>query len=305
MQTYIGLDISKDGLDAATPTGAAHWTNDPGGHAALVTALAAWPQAVVICEATGGYERGVVAALQQAGCRVSVVNPRRVRDYARASGDLAKTDRIDARVLAAFGRHFQPRLTPPAAHPQLRALLLQHRQLTALRVRVRQQAATGLADLVEEHLALLQRHLAELEARIRTTVANCADLARRAELLASVPGIGLRSAALLLVLLPELGQLGHRQIAALVGVAPKARDSGQWQGPRHISGGRAHLRHALWMPTLVAVRRNPVLKAFYQRLRLAGKPAKVALTACLNKLLHLLNAMLRSNTPWAPRPLPA
>jgi transposase len=305
METYIGLDISKDGLDAAMPEGAQHWANDGGGCAAFVTALSAWPTAVVICEATGGYEGRVVEALHQAGYRVSVVNPRRVRDYARACGDLAKTDEIDARVLAAFGRHFQPRPTLPCAHPQLRALLVQHRQLTLLRVSVRQQAACGAADLAHEHLALLERHLAELEARIRAGVNHTESLAPRARLLESVPGIGARSAALLLVLLPELGRLGHRQIAALVGVAPKARDSGLWRGQRHISGGRAQVRHALWMPTLVAVQHNPVLKAFYQRLRHAGKPAKVALTACLNKLLHLLNAMLRSNSPWNPRPLPA
>jgi transposase len=305
MHRYIGVDVSKASLEGATPEGLRRWSNDTTGHVTLLAALAAWPEAIVICEATGGYERAMVEALQRAGRRVCVVNPRRVRDYARARGDLAKTDPIDAAVLSAFGAHFQPRCTPPEADPRLRALLTHHRQLTLLLVTVRHQNAPAVAELVQEHVTLMRRQLATLEQQIEAALANCPALARRSLLLQSVPGIGARSAASLLVLLPELGAVGHRQIAALVGVAPKARDSGQWRGQRHISGGRAALRHALWMPTVVAVRHNPVLKRFYQRLRAAGKPAKVALTACLHKLLHLLNAMLRDDAPWSPRALPA
>jgi transposase len=305
MPTYIGLDISKAYLDVAMPSGPQRFPHTPTGHAGLLAALGAWPEAVVVCEATGGYERAIVQALHSAGRKACVVNPRRVRDYARACGDLAKTDRIDAAVLAAFGRHFQPRPTQPDADPRLRALLTHHRQLTRMLVTVRQHAVTEIEDLVAEQVALLRRQLRQLEKRLADALASCPALAHKAEQLQSVPGIGPRTATLLVVVLPELGTVGHRQIAALVGVAPKTRDSGQWRGQRHIGGGRAHLRHALWMPTLVAVRHNPTLKAFYQRLLQAGKPPKVALTACLHKLLHLLNAMARDNTPWTPPPLPA
>lgn len=305
MQTrYVGVDVCKADLEVATPVGVRRWSNDAAGYAGLLCALGEWPEAIVVCEATGGYERPLVQALQAAGRAVCVVNARRVRDYARARGDLAKTDVLDAQVLSAFGAHFQPRPTPVEADPQLRALLVQYRQLTTLLVSVRQQDRPEVHDLVQAHVVFLRAQLTEVDRRIQTAVAASPKLAGRSQLLQTVPGIGARSAALLLLLLPELGAIGHRAIAALVGVAPKARDSGQWRGQRHISGGRPAVRHGLWMPTVVAVRHNPVLKVFYQRLRSAGKPAKVALTACLHKLLHLLNAMLRDNLPWAPRLLP-
>jgi len=309
MPTYIGIDISKSNLDAADGKKDRRFAYTSAGTAELLVWLGSWSEVCVICEATGGYEATLVTALYAAQIQVCVVNPRRVRDFARAQGLLAKTDRLDAQILRQFGEYFKPRATGVRAHPRLHALVGRHRQLTMALVSARQQDILLdeplLRSLGQEHQELLRRQLEQIEKLIASTLQSEVTLSKPAAQLQSVPGIGVQTSAVLLAWLPELGRLSHRQIAALVGVAPFNQESGQWRGQRHIAHGRAQLRHALWMPTLVAVRYNPLLKAFYQRLRAKAKPAKVALTACLHKLLNLLNALLRDGTSWNPSRFPS
>jgi transposase len=299
-KTYIGIDLSKERLEVlALSGGNKAWSlpNDLGGFSRLIKELAQWSAPIVVCEASGGYERDLIAALQGAGVAVALVNPRQVRDYARASGLLAKTDRIDARVIARYGAHFAPEPLPAqsTAQSRLRELVERHRQLTLARVAESNQGehlrCADLRRLSQAHLRLLERQLARIDALIEKQLR--AHHAAAAARLCAVPGIGRYSAALLLAELPELGKATHGQIAALAGVAPFNHDSGPWRGTRHIRGGRAQLRHGLWMATLVAVRHHPVLRCFYQRLRAKGKPVKVALIAAMRKLLILLNALLR------------
>ncbi len=295
----IGIDISKAKLDVARLEPAREWSlpNEVGGFARLIKELRQWPHAWVVCEASGGYEGPLIGALQAAGVAVALVNARQVRDYARASGRLAKTDRIDARVLAAYGAHFRPRLmpAPSEARSRLRELVERHRQLTEARLSELNQAQhlryADLRRLSAGYLRLLQRQLAQIDGLIEAQLRT--HFARQSEALLAVPGIGQHSAALLLAELPELGQVSKGQIAALVGVAPFNHDSGPWRGTRHIRGGRAQLRRGLWMATLVAVRHHPALRSFYQRLRAKAKPLKVALIAAMRKLLIILNALLR------------
>lgn len=298
-RTCIGIDISKGRLDLAALELNQEWSlpKEPAGFARLLRQLGQWPGALVVCEASGGYERPLIAALQEAGVAVALVNARQVRDYARASGRLAKTDRIDARLLARYGAHFAPRVlpAPSAARRRLRELVERHRQLTEARVVESNQAqhlqGADLRRLSAAHLRLLERQLQKIatlmEAQLRT------HFARESETLMAVAGIGQQSAALLLAELPELGQASKGQIAALAGVAPFNHDSGPWRGTRHIRAGRGQLRRGLWMSTLVAVRYDPLLRGFYQRLRHSGKPVKVALIAAMRKLLTILNAILR------------
>jgi transposase len=300
-KTYIGIDLSKERLDlAALAPQEQEWSlpNDAAGWARLIAALAQWPEAVVVCEASGGYERNLIAALQKAGCSVALLNPRQVRDYARACGLLAKTDRIDARVIARYGAHFAPAPLAPqsAARSRLRELVERHRQLICARVAEANQGAhlqcADLRRLSRAYLRLLDRQLAAIDALIEKQLRE--EHSAAAAALTAMPGIGVQSAALLLAELPELGRATKGQIAALVGVAPFNHDSGPWRGTRHIRGGRGQVRHGLWMATLVAVRHHEPLRTFYSRLRAKGKPAKVALIAAMRKLLLILNAILRS-----------
>lgn len=296
---YIGIDISKGRLDVAVlaPAQECSLPNNAQGWAKLLEEVSQWPEVLVVCEASGGYERGLIRALQEAGVAVALLNARQVRDYARASGLLAKTDRIDARVIARYGSHFAPAPLSPRTPGQsrLRELVQRHRQLTLARVAEANQEAHlecgDLRRLSRLHLRLLQRQLhciaALIEAELHT------HYAREVAALTAVPGIATQSAALLLAELPELGRASKGQIAALAGVAPFNHDSGAWRGTRHIRGGRAQLRRGLWMATLAAVRHHPALRCFYQRLRAKGKPAKVALIAAMRKLLIILNAILR------------
>jgi transposase len=261
----------------------------------------------VVVEATGGWERPVVAALTAAGVPVAVVNPRFVRDFARSLGQLAKTDRLDARVLAQYGACVRPpvRPQPDAATEALAALLTRRRQLTAMLVAEqnhRRLAPENLRPAIDRHLALLRADRDDLTRQITAQIAADPAWREEAARLRSVKGVGPVTAATLLAELPELGQLSRRQVAALVGVAPIARDRRKRRGARHCWGGRASVRQVLYMAAVTASRHNPVLHAFYERLRAAGKPAKVALIAVARKLLVILNALVRDQTSWQPTP---
>jgi transposase len=306
---HVGIDVAKDQLDTAIEPGGDVWqtANDETSIAGLVARLQALGPATVILEATGGYELALAGALLAAGLPVSVVNPRQVRDFARATGQLAKTDAIDARVLARFGDAIRPALRPlpDAATQELAALVTRRRQLigmlTAEKNRLR-LAAQAVRQDIQQHIRWLERRLAGLDGDLSQQMRSSPRWREQDDLLQSVPGIGPVSSATLLAQLPELGQLNRREIAALAGVAPLNRDSGTLRGRRRVWGGRAHVRAVLYMATLVATRHNPVIRAFYQRLVAAGKPKKVALTASMRKLLITLNAMLRSNVAWHHRP---
>ena len=302
---YIGIDVAQEWLDiAARPNGDA-WRarNDETGIGELVGQLVERAPRLVVLEATGGLETALAAALTMAALPFVIVNPRQVRDFARATGQLAKTDAIDARVLAQFGEAVgpEPRPLPEAATRELAALMARRRQvvamLTAEKNRLRSAARPVRRDL-QQHIHWLERRLAGLDDDLGKTIRQHAQWQDRDRVLRSTPGIGPVSSGTLLANLPELGRLNRKEIAALVGVAPLNRDSGTLRGRRTCWGGRSHVRSALYMATLVGVRCNPVLRAFYERLLAAGKPKKVALTASMRKLLTILNAMARSNTSW-------
>jgi transposase len=305
---FVGLDVAKDRLDVHVRPSANRWAvaNDDAGITDVVARLRALAPTLVVLEATGGYEVPVAAALAHAALPVAVVNPRQVRAYARATGQLAKSDALDAAVLARFAEGVQPpvRALPSEQAHALGELVARRRQLVdmlAAEMNRRRQARDGrLARRIEAHVNWLTRALADLDEEI-TRVIRSSPVWRAAEdLLTSVPGIGDVTAQALIADLPELGRLDRRQIAALVGVAPMTRESGQWRGQRRIGGGRAVVRRALYMATVVAIRYNPALRAFYRRLTAAGRPKKVALIAAMRKLVTILNAMLRDQRRWQP-----
>jgi transposase len=302
-----GIDVAKATLDVWVEPAGERWgvANDEAGIGELVEQVAERGVALVVLEATGGYEHDAAAALGLAGLPTAVVNPRQVRDFARATGQLAKTDRLDARVLARFGAALrpEPRPLPDAQVQALHATVTRRRQLLEMlhAERNRHRTARGpVAKQIRQHITWLERQLKQLEADLKRQVEASPLWRAQEQLLRSVPGIGPTSAYTLLAELPELGTLSGRQAAALVGVAPFARDSGTQRGQRAIWGGRAPVRTTLYMATLAAVRHNPHLKAVYLRLRDAGKPPKVALIACLRKLVVILNAMLAHGLPWNP-----
>jgi transposase len=303
----LGIDVAKAQLDLADPSGTTtqRIANTAAAIAALADELVRDPPALIVVEATGGYEMPLVSALQQARLPVAVINPRQARDFARASGQLAKTDAIDARILAQFGTALHPAPLPPTDPSQaaLAALVARRRQLVDMLIAERnrlEHATAAIQDWINEHLAMLKTQLARTDAAIALTVEASPDLQRRREILTSVKGVGPLTAAVLLAELPELGTIGHKQIAALVGVAPINHDSGTQRGQRHIGGGRPSVRCALYMATLVAVRHNPTIHAFYRRLRDGGKRSKVALVAAMRKLISILNALVRDNRTWQP-----
>jgi transposase len=307
-QIFVGIDVAKAQLDIALrPTGE-RWAvpNDDPSITALVARLHAVHPTLIVLEATGGYHRAAVAALAAAGLPVVVVNPRQTRDFAKATGQLAKTDALDARALAHFAEAVRPtpRALPTAQEEELRALLARRRQLVAMRTAEGNRLGSALPSLhadLQAHIAWLDERLAALDDTLDTTLRASPIWRERETLYRSVPGIGPVSARTLLLDLPELGTLSRQRIAALAGVAPFNCDSGTMRGRRAIWGGRAPLRATLYMATLVAVRHNPVLKACYERLLAAGKAKKVALVACMRKLLTILNAMVKHQTPWQPR----
>jgi transposase len=309
---FVGIDVAKAQLDIALrPTGE-RWAvaNDDTEIAALVARLQAVHPTLIVLEATGGDQRAAVAALVAAGLPVAVVNPRHARDFAKATGQLAKTDPLDARALAHFAEAVRPtpRPLPDAQAEELRALLARRRQLVAMRTAEQNRlgnAPPRLQTDIQAHITWLNTRLAALDDDLDTTLRMSPVWRAREELLRSVPGIGPVCARTLLFDLPELGTLSRQRLAALVGVAPFHRDSGTRHGTRLVWGGRAQVRTTLYMSTLVAVRYNPVLKVFYERLRTAGKAAKVALTACMRKLLTILNAMVKHQTRGQPQEVPS
>lgn len=301
----VGIDVSKAFLDVAwrAPDRDARYANSPQGLDELTRALAQQAPDLVVLEATGGYEIAAVEALQAAKLAVAVVNPRQVRDFARASGKLAKTDALDAKALAWFGATMRPAPLPPVDSSQnaIANLVARRRQVIEMLIAEGnrlEHAGTAVRRWIEEHVLTLKTQLAQLDAAIALAVEASPTLRRRNEILTSVIGVGRLTAAVLIAELPELGSIGNKQIAALIGVAPFNQDSGNHRGERHIAGGRYSVRCALYMATLVAVRFNPVLQSFYRRLRDAGKPAKVALVAAMRKLIIILNALVRDNVLW-------
>lgn len=302
---FVGIDVSKDRLDVATYPGGTVWqdSNDEAGIDRIVEKLRQLEPALVVLEATGHLEAALVAALAAAALPMAIVNPRQVRDFARAMNCLAKTDRIDALVLARFAEALKPPAQglPDSTTQELRAMLARRRQLREMLTAENNRLETArqrLQPQLKEHIEWLQARLKELDQELDDLIGSSPRWQAKGKLLKSVPGVGPVLTATLLGNLGELGQLDRHQIAALVGVAPFNRDSGQLRGKRTIWGGRPHVRTAVYMGTLVAIRWNPVIKAFYQRLLAAGKVKKVALVACMRKLLTILNAMVRHGCFW-------
>lgn len=311
---FVGIDVAKAELVVAARPGGATWTspNDEAGLRALVTQVQALAPTLIVLEATGGYELLAVSAFAAAGLPVVVVNPRHVRDFAKSTGQLAKTDRIDAGMLALFAERVQPavREVPDEAARGLEAVLTRRRQVIDMLQAERNRLGQALGrhhrpikQSLKKHIAYLERELAMTDTDLTQLVQASPVWRERDDRLQSVPGIGPVVARTLLAELPELGQLDRRAIAKLVGIAPMSRDSGQWRGRRMIQGGRTTVRTALFMAALVAARWNPVIAVFYRRLIAAGKPKKLALIACARKLLTILNQMLRSGTHWNAAPL--
>lgn len=302
----VGIDVSKAMLDVAVrPAGRMRrFTNDEAGIVALVTDLKDLSPTLIVLEATGGFETPSVAALAAAALPVAVVNPRQVRDFAKATGQLAKTDTLDAAMLAHFAEVIRPAARPikDADLQALEALITRRRQLvvmlTAEQNRLAMAPIQTRKDILQ-HITWLKKRLKDIDEQTTRRIKASPLWLAKDRLLQSVPGIGQVTSSTLLVALPELGKLNRREIAALVGLAPFNCDSGTLQGKRRVWGGRADVRSALYMATLVAVRFNAVISTFYTRLSTAGKPPKVALTACMRKLLTILNAMLKTTTPWA------
>ncbi len=307
---FAGIDVAKAELVVSVIPGEERFSvgNDERGVRTLVERLRSLALELIVLEATGGYELVCVAGLAAAGLPVVVVNPRQVRDFARATGELAKTDRIDADILARFADRVRPAVRPlaDADAQELDALLSRRRQLLEMlqaeRNRLGQVFGRGKPQVKKS----LKAHIAYLERELRITDTDLGEMVRKSpawrerdELLRSVPGVGPVLSCTLLADLPELGRLSRREIAKLVGVAPLSRDSGTMRGRRFVQGGRAGVRAVLYMGALVATRRNALIHAFYQRLLAAGKPKKLALVACMRKLLTILNAMVRHGTPWS------
>jgi transposase len=309
-RVYVGVDVSKDRLDVCL-----RWSepesredifavaHDEAGIDTLVSRLVKERPMLVLLEATGGFERAAVGALAAERLPVAVVNPRQVRDFARATGRLAKTDRIDARVLARFAEAIRPS-PKPLPEEEIRALqgiLARRRQLLGMLTAEKNRLPTAIkpvAKRIVAHIRWLEKELSRTDRDLEEAIKSSSTLSENEELLRSVPGVGPVLARTLLAEVPELGTLTHKRVAALVGVAPLNRDSGTLRGRRSIWGGRAEVRAALYMGALVAARRNPVVRGFYERLLAAGKPKKVALVACMRKLLLILNAVLKHHTPW-------
>lgn len=302
--TYVGIDVSKARLDGAEAAGAA-WqeANTAAGIAATVARLVARGPTLVVLEATGAYHGAVTAALAAAGVPVAVVNPRQVRRFAESVGQLAKTDRLDAALLARFAATVRPavRALPDAATQELAALVDRRRQLVEMLTMEENRLAVARMSVqpsVRQTIRALERALRALEDETDRWIQDSPLWRAQEDLLTSVPGIGPQTARLLIARLTELGALSAKEIAALVGLAPFAQESGRWRGVRRIRGGRADVRTGLYMATLAAIRCNPPLTATYRRLVAAGKPKKLAITACMRRLLVILNAMVKQQTRW-------
>lgn len=303
---YVAVDISKAMLDVALPGGLPIWRtpNTPQGMAALRKRLCHVERPHVVCEATGRYGRLLAHSMNKAGIAFSAVNPRQIRDFARASGQLAKTDALDAGIILRFAQVMQPAETPqtPENQARLAERVRRRRQLVDM-LAIEKQRLSGLDDAdtiasIKAHLTFLQDHIASVDRQIQQEIAADEKLTRRSSLLQSIPGIGATTAAVLIAELPELGSVNKKQIAALAGVAPMNRDSGQWRGQAHITGGRLSVRCALYMATLPAIRFNPPIRDFYRHLRAQGKPPKLAIIAAMRKLLITANTIIQHDRPW-------
>lgn len=306
-EQVIGIDVGKAKLDVGLTTEkkVRDWTNDEAGRAELSDWVMAQGASLVVVEASGGYEAALVSELVGRGQEVALVNPTRVRAFARAEGILAKTDKIDARVIARFGATMKPqaRARREAEQVALNEQITRRRQLVLMLTAEKNRLHTASAVMqahIAKHITWLQAEMEALEAQISQAIKANPTWAETAKRVDSVPGIGFITAATLVADLPELGQLNRQKIAALVGVAPFNHDSGQHRGKRRIFGGRASVRSALYMATLSAIKHNPVIKAFYQRLLDKGKLKKVALTACMRKLLVIINTMVKTGQDWQP-----
>lgn len=301
---FIGIDVSKDRLDIAASNGERWWcANREGDFAELIERLAGWSVELIVLEASGGYEGAVVGSLAGAQLPVVVINPRQVRDFAKACGRLAKTDQIDANTLALFAEKIRPEVRPLKDEQtrELEALLQRRKQLLNMLVAERQRLQIAVANVradIREHIHFLVKRLKDVNADLDDLMRKTELWQEREQLFKPVKGIGPQTLRTLCALLPELGRLNRRQIAALVGVAPYNCDSGTLRGKRRCWGGRAEVRCALYMAAISAARFNPVIHAFYERLLQAGKAKKLALTACMRKLLTILNAMVRDGSVW-------
>ena len=302
---YVGIDVAKAQVDVAVrPTGQ-RWTisNDEPGIRELVSRLRALEPAMVVLEASGGLELPSVSALAAASLPVVIVNPRQVRDLARATGTLAKTDALDAAVLAHFADAVRPAVRPlrDAETQVLNSLVARRHQVIAILVAEKNRLGSAISAVrprIEAHIAWLEQELNDIDEGLRQTLRQSPVWREKDDILRTVPGVGEQLSLTLLAHLPELGTLDRRQVAVLVGVAPFNRDSGTMRGKRRVWGGRSRVRAVLYMGTLAASRFNPVIRDFYQRLLAAGKPKKVALVACMRKLLVILNSMLKQRSPW-------
>jgi transposase len=307
----VGIDVSKAQLDTAfgSEEEVLTFSNDELGISRLLERLREIRPALVVMEASGGYETAAATAIAAACWPLAVVNPRQVRDFARATGRLAKTDRIDAAVLGAFGKAIAPQVTklPDEDAQALQALLLRRQQLVAMRAQERQRlehAQGPMRKQIKKHIDWLDQEITKLEVDLTAGLRTSPVWRAKDELLQSFKGVGRITSGTLMVALPELGRLDRRTIAALVGLAPFNRDSGKMRGRRSIYGGRARIRTLLYMAATSAIRSNPIIRAFYQRLTSKGKPHKVAIVACMRKMLTILNAMVRESTPWTPETKP-
>ena len=303
--TYVGIDVSKDSLDVAVlPSGEKRqFSNSEAGMSKLIAKLSKRHPTLVVMEPTGGFEIPVAGALAAEGLPIAIVNARQIRDYARAVGKLAKTDKLDAMVIAEFAQKVQPEVRPlrDEENQEIKAIVSRRRQLTEMLSAEKNRMAIApkvLKPNIMAHIKWLSQEIDDLDRNLRQQIEASPIWREKDNLLRSVPGIGNVLSATLLAELPELGMLNRREIASLAGVAPFNRDSGSIRGKRRIWGGRASVRSALYMAALVGTRYNPVIKAFYMRLLEKGKAKKVALVACMRKLLTTLNAMVRTNKPW-------
>ena len=303
-EIFVGIDVSKARLDVALSTGQARrFGNDEGGIAGLVVALRQLGPTLVVLEATGGYQTAAVAALAVAKIPVAVINPRQARDFARSMGKLAKTDALDAVVLMQFAQKIrpEPRPLPDEQTQQLEALMTRRRQLIEMRTAEQNRLLQSLPTVrpsIQAVIDVLARQIDDIDREVRDSIRKSPVWRDKENLLRSIPGVGRVTAATLLCELTELGRLDRKQIASLAGVAPLNRDSGNMRGQRKVWGGRASVRATLYMAALSATKHNPVIARFYERLLAAGKKRKVALVACMRKLLTILNSMVRDNRPW-------
>jgi len=308
-ESFVGIDVSKNTLDLRIePVGQSlHVAYDDTGVSEICQCLGEVSPTLIVMEATGGLETRLASELAAQGLPVAVINARQARDFAKATGQLAKTDRVDAAILAAFAQAIRPAVRPlkDADTRDLDALVTRRRQLVAMRVqeslRLGAAHSKGLQKNLKSHIAWLDKQIAKLDDDLSARLRHSDVWKAKDDLLRSIPGVGTVTSLTMLAQCPELGQLNRREIAKLTGVAPLANDSGKHRGKRFIWGGRADVRAVLYMATVSAIRCNRAIKAFAERLKQTGKPAKVVIVACMRKLLTIMNAMLKNNTPWSPK----